>query len=349
MGAGGATALAVWFGLSVLGLAVGSAVAGNWAPVGPVVTLSFFFVAATTYVSLHALVHTRLESLAQTVARVSAGLPFDRASSRDVVSRAEAALRWLAAARDEERTLAERRQLLAAETARELDRLKTELVAQDRLATAGKLAAGVAHEVGNPLAGILGYLSVLRLGRSPSEQADTVARIEAEVQRIDRIVRALLELGRPSRGKPEPVDVRPLVEAAAGLLRSSEELRAVDVQIEGPPSLYARAEPGPLSQVVVNLLLNAGQALEGRGRVVVTLRSEGPEVIIDVVDDGPGIPAAALPRLFELFFTTKPAGKGTGLGLAVSRHLLSQVGGRLVAQNRTDGRGAHFSIGLPVP
>jgi signal transduction histidine kinase len=227
-------------------------------------------------------------------------------------------------------------------------KLQAELVANDRLATVGKLASGVAHEVGNPLSGILGYLSVIRM-RQPenAELLDLVSRIEAEVQRIDGIVRGLLELGRPSRGKPQPIDVRPVIDSCVKLLGASRDFEGVKVDVEGPGSLWLLAETGPLSQVLVNLLLNAAQAMSGKGRIVVRAEQVGASGRVVVEDEGPGLSAQVKARLFEPFFTTKGEGKGTGLGLAVSRHLLSQFEGQLEVGDRPGG-GARFTIALPA-
>jgi two-component system, NtrC family, sensor kinase len=226
-------------------------------------------------------------------------------------------------------------------------RLQNELVAADRLATVGKLAAGVAHEVGNPLSGILGYLTVLRMRASTQpEVLDAVERIEGEVKRIDTIVRGLLEMGRPSRGKAQPIDVVPVVDSCVRMVRAMREYDGVAVSVRGPESAWMRAEAGPVAQVLVNLLINAAQAVGGAGRVEVIIVPHEGGGEIRVEDDGPGIPPEVLGRLFTPFFTTKPPGKGTGLGLAVSRHLLSQFEGSLTAQNRA-GRGASFTITLP--
>jgi C4-dicarboxylate-specific signal transduction histidine kinase len=181
-----------------------------------------------------------------------------------------------------------------------------------------------------------------------AELLDLVNRIELEVQRIDQIVRALLELGRPSRGKPQPIDVRPVIDSCVKLLGASRDFEGVRVDVEGSSSLWLLAETGPLSQVLVNLLLNAAQAMAGKGRIVVRTEQVGATGHVVVEDEGPGLSAAAKERLFEPFFTTKAAGKGTGLGLAVSRHLLSQFEGALEASDRPGG-GARFTIALRVP
>lgn len=228
-------------------------------------------------------------------------------------------------------------------------RLQTELVAADRLATVGKLASGVAHEVGNPLSGILGYLSVIRMRHGGNaELSELVDRLEQEVQRIDQIVRSLLELGRPSRGRAEPIDVRPIVDSCVRLLSASRDFSSVRIAVTGAGSLWLRAEPGPLSQVLVNLLINGAQAMGGQGELEIRLEAGegGGSVVVD--DRGPGLPEQVKARLFEPFFTTKPAGRGTGLGLAVSRHLLSQFDGTLDAGDRPGG-GARFTIRLSGP
>lgn len=247
----------------------------------------------------------------------------------------------------QERTTSRRRLDELTLNAEQKARLQSELVAADRLATVGKLAAGVAHEVGNPLSGILGYLSVLRLRAQQNDPTlEVVDRIEAEVKRIDSIVRGLLEMGRPSRGKAQPIDLRPIIDGCVKMVSSMKENAQVRIDVECPDTAWVRAEAGPLAQVLVNLLLNACQSQAGVGTVRVSLALEKGESRLFVDDDGPGIPADVLPRLFTPFFTTKAPGQGTGLGLAVSRHLLSQFDGKLTAANREQG-GARFTISLP--
>ncbi len=234
-------------------------------------------------------------------------------------------------------------------TNHQLMRAQSELVASDRLATVGKLAAGVAHEVGNPLSGILGYLSLLRSRAGGSEETlDLVKRIEGEVQRIDLIVRSLLEIGRPSRGEPGPVELSGLLDSSVKLLSSGPEFRTLKWRVDVEPSLFARCESGPLSQVVINLLINAAQAMAGQGTLELTAATVDGCAELRVRDYGPGLSSEVQGRLFEPFFTTKAAGKGTGLGLAVSRHLVEAMGGKLSAANHPDG-GAVFTVRLPLP
>ncbi|MFZ5446223.1 MAG: sensor histidine kinase [Myxococcota bacterium] len=298
------------------------------------------------YLLLHFSLGRPVERIGTTVRQLSR----DDLEGGGLLLQVDRALRRLALDLSSERELNARRLAELTASNEALVRLQAELVANDRLATVGKLAAGVAHEVGNPLSGILGYLSVLRMrGKGNAELLDLVVRIEGEVQRIDQIVRSLLELGRPSRGRAQPVDVRPVIASCVQLLSASRDFETVDVTVESTGSTWLRAETGPLSQVLVNLLLNAAQAMDGRrGKVVIRVEVDEREGRIIVEDDGPGLPAEVKARLFEPFFTTRAAGKGTGLGLAVSRHLLGQFDGRLEAGDRPGG-GARFTIVLPAP
>ncbi len=270
------------------------------------------------------------------------------ATSGPLTSRLRQALLRLSGALQTERDTNQAQLTQLRQKNDQLGRLQAELVASDRLATVGKLASGVAHEVGNPLSGILGYLSVIRMLSKQPELLDVAQRIEVEVQRIDTIVRSLLELGRPSRGKAGAVDVRGLIDSCVQLLSAGPDFRAVQITIDAPSPLFLRAEAGPLSQVLINLLINAAQAMSASGKIMITGSTEGKVGTLTVEDEGPGIPPEVLTQLFEPFFTTKPPGQGTGLGLAVSKHLLAQFDGQLTAGNRAAG-GAKFTITLPAP
>ncbi|AGC47637.1 sensor histidine kinase [Myxococcus stipitatus DSM 14675] len=263
-----------------------------------------------------------------------------------LLSRMQRALQRLAEALREEQALTRSQVESLREANTRLARAQTELVTSERLATVGRLAAGVAHEVGNPLAGILGYLSLVRMKAPTPELKDYVERIDQEVQRIDRIVRGLLDLGRPETASPGPVDVSSVVETCVRLVRAAPELAGVTVDLALEPGVVARAEAGPLSQILINLLLNAAQAMGGKGSVRVVARLEGGEARVVVRDQGPGIPPEVMPRLFEPFFTTKGR-QGTGLGLAVSLRLVQVMGGRLGAENLPEG-GACFTVSLPA-
>jgi C4-dicarboxylate-specific signal transduction histidine kinase len=322
----------------------------DWERLVPLlVGLSLVASAAAVFLVLYLAVGLPLSRVEDTIDQIASENVTVAVQGGPLVARVARALRRLSAELNEERA---RSRTQVAELERrneELLRLQAELVAADRLATVGKLASGVAHEVGNPLSGILGYLTVLRM-RAPENPgvAEVVDRIEHEVKRIDQIVRGLLELGRPSRGKAQPLDVRPVIDSCVRLVSAGQDFREVQVTVDAPDSLWLRAESGPLSQVLVNLLINAAQAMNGRGRLVVRACAGDDRGTISVEDEGPGLSEEVRAHLFEPFFTTRPPGQGTGLGLAVSRHLLTQFEGALSAANRPEG-GAAFTITLPRP
>jgi signal transduction histidine kinase len=287
------------------------------------------------------------EASIEQLGRLQLELPLD-VQGGPLLSRIQSALGRMAEALRREQALTQR-QLHELKAANErLSQTQTELVAAERLATVGKLASGIAHEVGNPLGGILGYLSLVRdRTKAGAPQAlEFLDRIEGEVQRINGIVRSLLDLGRPPRGTTVPVDVPEVARTSAGLLSANAELANVSVELDVPPSLIARAEPGPLAQILLNLLLNAAQAMQGKGKVTLRVAPENGHVRVDVDDTGPGLPPEVLPRVFEPFFTTKPAGQGTGLGLAVCLHLATAMNAQLRAENLPAG-GARFTLLLP--
>jgi C4-dicarboxylate-specific signal transduction histidine kinase len=289
----------------------------------------------------------RMEKAIDQLGRLELEIPLS-VRGGPLVSRIQAALTRMAEALRGEQAVTRHQLKELTATNERLMRAQTELVSAERLATVGKLAAGVAHEVGNPLGGILGYLELAKARAGASrELRSCLDQIDSEVQRINRIIRGLLDLGRPARGTLGPVDVAPIVESCVRLVGAGPDFTHVSMELEIAQGTVARGEAGPLSQVVINLLLNAAHAVHGKGRIVVRGQRRDGQVVVEVEDSGAGIPAEVLPRLFEPFFTTKPSGKGTGLGLAVSMHLVSSMGGQLSAAN-VEGGGARFTISLPA-
>jgi signal transduction histidine kinase len=230
---------------------------------------------------------------------------------------------------------------------------REQLIRSEKLASVGQLAAGVAHEIGNPLAAILGYVDILRAELtsagtlSPDERRDALERVKAETQRINRIIRDLLEYSRPGHEEVTRTDPLRVLSSAQALLSPQARFREVDVvrqPAEGPwPFVLASA--GRLTQVLVNLLLNAADAMDGRGKVVVSCSADGQRVRLTVADEGPGIPDELQRKIFDPFFTTKAPGRGTGLGLSISRAIVESLGGTLELDTQAS-RGARFVIDL---
>ncbi len=246
---------------------------------------------------------------------------------------------------------------------RELKRAQEQIVRGERLATVGRLSAGIAHEVGNPLAAIVGLADVMADGGlDESEVREFSGRIGREAQRIHRTVRELLDYARASpspAGATEPGitaqgDVADAMEQVVRLIAPQKSLRDVRVELDVSGTLPpVGVSTDRLVQVLLNLALNAADALHMAaltpGSITLRARHEMGRVSIEVEDDGPGIPDEARAKVFEPFYTTKPAGEGTGLGLATSAAIVEQAGGLIAATSRNDGaRGARIAIELPV-
>ena len=265
------------------------------------------------------------------------------------LARAAVAFERTAAALQEERILLEGKVRELEATNGRLGEAREGLLRQERLATVGRLAAGVAHEVGNPLGAITGYAALARakLAGEGGPVEDYLARIAAEAKRIDAIVRGLLDFARPSALELRPVSVAAAVEAAVRLARMQGRCRDLETELALPEGLPpALADERRLVQVLLNLLLNAGDATGGKGKAWISGAVEGGDLRIEVLDSGPGIPAEILPRVFDPFFTTKDPGDGTGLGLAVCHGILESFGGAI--EVAPSGAGARLVLRLRV-
>jgi signal transduction histidine kinase len=226
----------------------------------------------------------------------------------------------------------------------ELRAAREEVARSERLASVGRLAAGVAHEVGNPMTALIGYLAILQermaKGRDPGDYLDRMAR---EAARIDRILRDLLTLARPPPARLQAVDLRVAAESARGLVEAQPTWTGADLKVCVPADLPpARGDPHYVVQVLLNLLVNSAKA--GAQRVEVAGRAEGGRPVLEVIDDGRGLPTEAAARLFEPFFTTSGPSEGTGLGLALCFATMERFGGSIEARSGEGGRGAVFTL-----
>lgn len=216
------------------------------------------------------------------------------------------------------------------------------LVHSQRLAAIGQVAAGVAHEINNPLGVILGYVTLLKRSNPP---ADGLHIIEDEVRQCQRIVQGLLELARPSSTFKKSVNLAELAREALERLLECGKLSTRKVASPPPGSnLFAVGDPSALRQVVTNLLENAVEATTETGSIAVDVREVGGVVELDVIDDGLGMMRDTLEQAFDPFFTTKA--KGTGLGLAITHAIVSAHQGSITLSSQP-GRGTRASVRLP--
>ncbi len=244
------------------------------------------------------------------------------------------------------------------EVERATDRLKEaqdRLVRSERLASVGRLAAGLAHEIGNPISALMGLEDlVLAGGLTPEEEHDFLTRMRKETERIHRILRDLLQFARPAaqplagEEELEPGDVDTAARDTAALVAPQRNLQEISLKLDVAPGLPAVAlGHEPLMQVILNLVMNAADAVGAGGNIRIAATKIGETVRMLVEDDGPGVDPRVQAQLFEPFVTTKDVGKGTGLGLAVCRGLVEAAGGSITLD--TDyRRGARFIVDLPI-
>ncbi len=233
----------------------------------------------------------------------------------------------------------------------EAARSREALHQSEKLTALGALLAGVAHELNNPLSVVVGYSSMLKeIGCDPAMTA-RVEKIHAAAERCARIVRTFLAMARARPPRREPVALGEVVMGALDLagygLRSADVEVEVDLPADLPP---VHGDNDQLHQVVVNLVVNAQQALIGRAaprKLTVRARAEAAEVVLEVADNGPGMAPDVASRAFEPFFTTKPQGVGTGVGLSVCHGIVAAHGGR-IELDTARGRGTRFRVRLPL-
>jgi signal transduction histidine kinase len=252
--------------------------------------------------------------------------------------------------------------VLVTRDLREVESLRSRLITSGRLASVGQLAAGIAHEINNPVAYVRANLGTLGSvidgleSKLPHDDPATRAElsearelIEESLEGVDRvasIVRDVKSFSHSGEGSHESVELRPLLESAlriaAPQLRHSSNI----VRSYGE-ALSVRGAPQELKQVFMNLVINASQAVEAGQSIELATRGEGDRVIVEVRDEGCGIPPDQIERVFDPFFTTKRVGEGTGLGLSISYQIVQQHGGDLSVQC-VPGQGTCFRVELPA-
>lgn len=236
----------------------------------------------------------------------------------------------------------------------EIVRAQEQLINAEKLASLGRMAAGVAHELNSPLTGIVTFAHLM-MKRIPSENTQDIEDLKIiidQAERCSKIVRGLLGFSRKTASEKTFVDINTLIENTLSMVRNQAKFYNIAFDIQLDKSIpEISADPNQIQQVFLNLLINAADAMEEKGRITIASRmiAEGDNrfVEIEFTDTGPGISEDIKSKIFEPFFTTKPAGKGTGLGLAVSYGIIKKHDGQIFVRSE-QGRGASFFIRLPV-
>jgi two-component system, NtrC family, sensor kinase len=231
---------------------------------------------------------------------------------------------------------------------RDEDTVDRQLVQSGRLAAIGELAAGVAHEINNPLFAILGLTEFLLEESAPGSQAHRrLLLIQESGLEIKEIVHALLDFARENAEERRVVPLEDVIRSTLDLVRRTNADKGIELVETYGSGAEVHASPNQLKHAVLNLIANARQAMPDGGTVRVDVRRDGGSVVASVSDDGPGIAPEARDRIFEPFFTTKRLTGGTGLGLSVSLGIAQSHGGTLTVTSEP-GAGATFALSLPV-
>ena len=230
----------------------------------------------------------------------------------------------------------------------DLRRMQARLIHQEKMAALGVLAAGLAHEIGNPLASMSSELELLELAWDPEDARASLPVLRDQVRRMSLLLRELVDFGRQPREEPETLSAAEVVEQALRLIRHDPRARGVEISVRADPATPPiRASADRVVQVLINLAFNALDAMNGQGRLDLLVGPGAPgEVTVEVRDDGPGMPPEVARRAFDPFFTTKAPGVGTGLGLFVSERIMDDLGGRIELHSQP-GAGTRFRLVLP--
>jgi two-component system NtrC family sensor kinase len=232
-----------------------------------------------------------------------------------------------------------------------LEKTQVQLLQSEKMASLGKLAAGVAHQLNNPLGGITLFAKLILEEYELADGArDDLQRILKDAQRCRDTVKELLEFARQTRQEMRPHDINQAISRTLFLLENQAIFQNIEIKRNLASDLpLVPADIQQLNHMFMNIILNAVEAMEGKGKLTLktTLSQNGTRLVIEISDTGPGIPEDVLPQIFEPFFTTKEEGKGTGLGLSLVYSIVENHRGRVTARSKS-GEGTTFTIELPL-
>ncbi|MCG6552654.1 MAG: ATP-binding protein [Candidatus Magnetominusculus sp. LBB02] len=263
-------------------------------------------------------------------------------------------IKGLQARQDELDEQAKSRSDILEQKSLEIGKAQKQYMYTEKLASLGRMAASVAHELNSPLTGIIVFARLFLKRVPPENKADQddLKVIVEQAEKCSNIIAVLLGYSRTIPSENLTMYVNKAIENALNVLKHQARFYNITIEKEFDPFLpRIQGDQSQIEQVFINLLINASDAMNGKGKITIRTRSiteDGNDFVeIEFSDSGPGIPEGSLDKIFELFYTTKPEGKGTGLGLAVSKGIIQTAGGRIFVKSKA-GEGANFFIHLPV-
>jgi PAS domain S-box-containing protein len=230
----------------------------------------------------------------------------------------------------------------------EMKRLQQQVDQSEKLAVIGQLAAGVAHEIGNPLTSISSLVQILQRKTKEDFTSKQLAVIKENIDRITRIVRELVDFSRTPSHDKQFIQITDIIKTALGIVKYDKRVKRVDFITSFDPNIPAvKIVPDQLLQVFVNILINALDAINGEGKITVTTSEDDEFIYIEISDDGCGMDEEVINKIFNPFFTTKEVGKGTGLGLSVSYGIIKKFKGDIIVKSRVN-EGSKFLVKIPL-
>ena len=230
----------------------------------------------------------------------------------------------------------------------EVKKLQQQIDQSEKLAVIGQLAAGVAHEIGNPLTSISSIVQLLQRRVNDNFVSEQLANIRSNIDRISRIVRELVDFSRPPGVERSVIQVTDIIKTAIGIVKFDKRVKKVQFETKLDKELpEINIIPDQLLQVFINILINALDAIEGNGRIDVNSNHDKENIYIEITDNGCGMDKETISKIFDPFFSTKDVGKGTGLGLSVSYGIIRKFKGDILVQSEVN-KGSSFIIKLPL-
>jgi len=227
---------------------------------------------------------------------------------------------------------------------KELMQARNELMQAEKLALIGRMASGIAHELGNPISAVSVNIELLEKRSKDNKELEIVSRIKNDIERMDKIIRELLDFARPKKITLQKINLKKSIDEAIETVKSQRGFEKIMTELKAPSDfIEIMADINQLKQVWINLLLNSRDAMPDGGKITISIKKDPSNILVEFSDTGRGIDKEYIDKIFEPFFTTKEPGKGTGLGLTVVQRIIKSINGKINVESEPD-KGTKFTI-----